>query len=610
MASEAGILLILTVAAVGILAIVAVNALAPRTGVAAPLLLVGLGVAVSMLPMVPTVEVEPEWILAGVLPPLLYSASVGLPTMDFRRDFTAISGLSVVLVAVSAVLLGLFFAWIIPGIGIAVGIALGAIVSPIDAVAIATVKRLGASPRVVTVLEGESLLNDATALVLLRSAIAATAMGVSAWSIASDFVIAVVVAVLIGFAVGIAGLYVRAKLGDAALSTAVSFAVPFVAYLPAEELGASGLVAVVTAGLVTGNGAAKYLRPQDRLSESSNWRTVELLLEGAVFMLMGLELIGLVTQVNEEHRSAWDALAVAGLAAVAVLTVRAAFVAPLLGLLHRRARLGEAVRGQIQHAQDRIDERIEAGDASDLTAEFAPVLPGGPTQAIDKRRIAGPPGDARARMGRIQAMLQRRAADIDYLTSQPLGWREGVLLVWAGMRGVVTLGAAQSLPGDTPQRAFLVLVAFCVAVGTLLVQGGSLPWLVTRLGLAGGKDVPEEDLIALLGELDQAVAQTIDDPALRRADGRPYDPAVVARVRRDVVREEAAVEDDENAPADGFTQYKELRLRVITAQRRTLLDARSSGTYSSAALGHALAVLDAEQINVEWRRGPQLPVAS
>ncbi len=130
----------------GLLAVAAAAILGPRLGVAAPLLLVMIGIGVSLLPFVPAIEIEPHWILAGVLPPLLYSASVSMPAMEFRREFTAIGGLSVLLVAISAVLLGLVFSWLIPGLGLPAGIALGAIVSPTDAVATAIVKQVGVSP--------------------------------------------------------------------------------------------------------------------------------------------------------------------------------------------------------------------------------------------------------------------------------------------------------------------------------------------------------------------------------------------------------------------------------------------------------------------------------
>jgi len=610
--TEEQILSLIVVGTVAIVAIVGVNALAPKAGVAAPLVLVAVGVAVSFVPAVPEIEFEPEWILAGILPPLLYSAAVSLPTMDFRRDFAAISGLSVVLVLLSTVLLGYLFTWLIPGIPLAAGFALGAIVSPTDAVATSIVKRLGASPRVVTLLEGESLLNDASALVLLRSAIAAIAVTlahggthvpVSLWAVAGDFVFAVVVAVLIGFLVGFLGLFVRGRLVNPALSTAVSFVAPFLAYLPAEELGASGLVAVVTAGLVTGNGGAKYLRPQHRLAEESNWRTVELLLEGAVFLLMGLELFALVTDVREAHGSLWRAAGMAALAAVVILVVRSAYVATLLRALARRARRGESLRGVIEGMQEKLDARY-GPDGTPVAPEPAgPGAPGNPGQRGDARVYHAP----QRRVGRLRSSLRRRAADIDYLTAEPLGWREGTLLVWAGMRGVVTLAAAQTLPLDTPQRSFLVLVAFGVAAGTLVVQGGTLPWVVRRLGLSGGSTRADEDRGAVRAELDAAAVAVIDAPDLQRTGGTPYDGGVVARVRRDVVRELQNRDTDAATSADLFAQYKELRLRTIAAQRATLLEARTSGAYSSQALRHALELLDAEQIDLELRRGPYVP---
>src|SRR5262245_1008037 len=131
--------------------------LASRLAIAAPLLLVVVGIAASWLPFIPDIEIEPEWILAGVLPPLLYSAAGSMPVMDFRRDFSAIGGLSVILVVVSSVVLGVFFAWVVPGLDLGWGIALGAIISPTDAVATTIVKHVGVSPRVVAILEGESL---------------------------------------------------------------------------------------------------------------------------------------------------------------------------------------------------------------------------------------------------------------------------------------------------------------------------------------------------------------------------------------------------------------------------------------------------------------------
>ncbi|MFF1529737.1 cation:proton antiporter [Cellulomonas sp. NPDC058312] len=585
---------LLMIGVIAAVAVVTVTALAPRVGVSAPLLLVVLGVLISLVPAVPAVEIEPEWILGVVLPPLLYATSVSMPTMDFRRDLTAISGLSVLLVVVTSVALGLLFSWLIPGVSLATGIALGAVISPTDAVATSIVRRSGVSPRVVTVLEGESLLNDASALVLLRSAIVATAASVTLWEVATDFVFAVAVAVLIGAVVGKLSLWVRARVADPHLTTAISFIVPFVAYIPAEHLDASGLVATVAAGLVAGTGSVR-LRPQDRIAEAANWRTLELLLEGAVFLLMGLELYGLVVEVRDDHGSLWVALGLGALAATVVLLVRTGYVAFLLATLSRRARRGESARGFLTAINDRVDA------IGDLRREDLAAL-----------RLPGrPPGDeggrgprAAGRTERLRTRITRRIADLDYLRAEPLGPREGAVLVWAGMRGVVTLAAAQSLPSDTPHRALLVLVAFVVAAGTLLVQGGTLGWLVRRLGLARDGAEDRADLDRLVGEMARAAGDLLGSADLRRPDGSPYSPDVLDKARRLTVRQGAEVDEDADAEADRTSvaaQYRELRLAVLEAQRAALLRVRDLGTASSGALTEALKVLDADQISLELR---------
>lgn len=568
------------IAVLAAIAIIVVTAWAPRIGTSAPLLLVLLGVGISLLPQVGAFEIEPEWILAGVLPPLLYATSVSMPTMDFRRDFTAISGLSVVLVVISSVALGFGFAWLIPGIGLPVGIALGAIVSPTDAVATSIVRRLGVSPRLVTVLEGESLLNDASALVLLRSAIAATSGTVALWGIVGDFVFAVVVAVAIGVLVGGASLMIRRRTTDTSITTAISFVVPFVAYFPAERFGASGLVATVSAGIVAGAGGARYLHPQVRLAEAANWRTLELLVEGAVFLFMGLELFGFIQEAQESGRGVAFAFGLAALAATSVVVLRTGYVAMLLWSLRRRRRRKERSRELLADVRHQLDDGALVTD-----------------DALGRRR-----GYERVRP--LRSRVTRRLADLDYLAAERLGPKEGAVLVWAGMRGAVTVAAAQTLPAKTPERATLVLIAFFVAVGTLLIQGGSLPWLVRRLGLARPDAVDPQERAQLLALLHEAAAGVLDDPELRRPDGSRYDEQILAQVRRLAAKSSQAIEDQEDPSgvrARLAAQSRQLRLTMITAQREALLQARTLGTFSSAALESALRVLDADQISAELR---------
>ncbi|MDQ0425660.1 MULTISPECIES: cation:proton antiporter [Cellulomonas] len=581
-----------------VLVIVLVTTFAPRVGVAAPLLLVLVGVAVSFLPFVPEIEIQPEWVLGVVLPPLLYSSATNVPTMDFRRDLRTISAFSVVLVLVSTVAVGFTLDALLPDLGLATAIAVGAIVSPTDAVATSIVRKAGVSPRIVTVLEGESLLNDASALVLLRSAIVATAGTVSLWGVAGDFVFAVVVAVVVGYVVGRLHVWARGHVTQTTSNVAISFVVPFVAYLPAEHLGASGLVAAVTAGLVTGHAAPRALRARDRVTENAVWRTIELLLEGAVFLVMGLEVFGLVLDVRQAHGSLWTALLLGVLTATIVIAVRSLFVAWSVWELARRARRTPALRDWLESAQERLDEgRMPQAPRSTgrRRRRFrAGFRAGGRVAAA----ALPDPADRAEAVGR---RVRRKIADIDYLTAERFGPREGVVLVWAGMRGAVTLAAAQSLPSDTPQRSLLVLVAFVVAAGTLLVQGGTLPWLTRRLGLTARDDDDAEQLTALRTELRRAAVQRLDDPGLAQPDGTPYPSATVERARRRLAAIDAAVEADDEQHAAQRASDQRLMVTLLGAQRAELLHLRDLGTYPSSTLDRALAELDAVQIGVELR---------
>ncbi|WP_419818168.1 cation:proton antiporter [Glaciibacter flavus] len=548
----------LIIGVLGVLAIVAASQASTRMRVATPLLLVVLGTGISLLPFTPDVPIEPEWILAGVLPPLLYSAGVSMPTMDFRRDFGAIAGLSVVLVVLTSAVLGLLFWWLIPGLGLAGGIALGAIVSPTDAVATTIVKRLGVSPRIVAVLEGESLLNDATALVLLRTAIVATAAAVSFWGVIGTFLYSVAVAVAIGLVVGWLNLRLRSKVRESAVNTAISFTVPFIAAIPAEYLGASGLVAAVTAGLITGSGAAKWLSPTHRLSDSQNWRLVELLLEGAVFLVMGLELSVILSDVQTDGGAGLGVAAgIALVALVVTVAVRAAYVFPLLRGLRRSAERKAERKDGLASIQTRLDGLVAAqstdgpraiaaspsaadgvaGDSTNFSQtdavasaprqrptraerragrQLAPASPES-IQAQGKRvRRTVKPEDVQ----RFQQRAVRYVADVAYLQGEPLGWREGSVVVWAGMRGVVTLAAAQTLPADTPSRSLLVLIAFLVAAASLLIQGGTLGYVATKLGLTGVRTNMEERQ-RLSDELRVAAKAALDESGIDlRREGR------------------------------------------------------------------------------------------
>lgn len=575
----------------GAIAIVVVTYFSRRLGASAPLLLVLVGVLVSFLPWVGKIEVEPELILAGILPPLLYSGAVNIPAMGFRRDFRPIAGLSVLLVIVTAVSVGVLFSWIVPGIDLATGIALAAIVSPTDAVATTLVKRVGAPERVVTVLEGESLLNDASALVILRSSVAAIAGSVSLGWIALDFVWAVIAAVVIGFVVGEVTLRLRAQLDDPVLNTAISFVIPFLAYLPAEHLGASGLVAAVVAGLVFGQDAPSRLSPQERLAERANWRTVEFLLEGSIFLLMGLELSSLVGDLRDDGGNLMQALWLGLTGLFAVLGVRAIYLAILILEQRREREQQPAEREALLASQLRLEERASDWDA----LESFPRMPGVKRQ--HGRDVT--PEMIEERIERLRRYFTVRIADLDYLIAEPIGRREGTLLVWAGMRGAVTLAAAQSLPRDTPQRALLVLIAFVVAAGSLLIQGGTLPWLTRKLGLSGAtRDTGGRDeRLALVGRLGDAMVAVCTDPGLRREEGSPFSPEILEKFCRERTNPAETLTDT----SDAYEQFTDLRRQILHAQRAMVLKLRDDGVFSTSVLNDALAILDSDEISLGIR---------
>ncbi len=574
---------------IGVLVTVAVTAIAPKMGVAGPLALVVIGIVISLTPwwhdLFPDgFEVGPEIVLELILPPLLYAAAVSMPTMDFRRNLWIIAGLAVVLVIVSAVAIGFLLHWLLD-VRLALGIAMGAVVSPTDAVATSIVRKAGLSPRVVTVLEGEALINDATALVLLRTAkgvlatgavavAATTPQSVDMLEVAGDFGWAVLVAVVIGAVVGKLNLLARSHLNSAAASVAVSLMTPFVAAVPTEHLHGSGLVAAVVAGLVIGYGSPQALSAQDRLTEKAVWGTVNLVLEGGIFLLMGLQAAALVEDVREAHDSAWVALEVGALVALVVMLLRSAFVAPALWALSRRRRRGDT--GEHRAALRRLvdDDRLR---------QASRALPG-----------------HERRQQRAKIWAARRTADLDYLADQHLGPKEGVVLVWAGMRGAITLAAVQTLPTSTDSRALLVLVAFVVAVGTLLVQGSTLPYLVRWLKLDAPDDDGEERR-ALRADLTAARMSRLDADDLRRPDGEPFDAEMLRQTRAELEMLHGHLLEPTAESQAQRTQFRELRQILIKAQRDELVRQRSLGTYQSELLDEALDQLDADQLGLDMR---------
>ena len=498
-----------------------VAGLCDRFGWPTPLVLVVVGAAASFLPYVPDVQLDPDLVLHALLPPLLYATAVRTSLFDFKHNKASIFSMSVLLIVFTTLVVGWVTWLLLPGVALAAALALGAVVAPPDAVAASALgRRLGLPRRVATLLEQESLVNDAAALIALSVAVSALTASPSAPEVAGEFVWAVVGAVLVGGAVAAVLAVLRARLRDPVLDTLLSFVAPYLAFLPAEHVHASGVLSTVVTGLTLAHLSPRVQTASARVTEAITWRTVAFVLENAVFLVIGLQLPGLLSGAAENDLGAGRIALVCGAALVATIVARFLFVFGAAGIFSK----------------------------------------GTPWM----RRMAWTPGVA-------------------------------VLTSWAGMRGVVTLAAAQLLPEDLPDREVLLLAAFTVVVGTLLIQGSTLPWLVRHLGLPP-PDAAEDALHA--AELGDAASAA----GLRRLDelttGTEPD-GVVERLRdRSEARSHAAWERLGRPLADQETPsntYARLRMEMLAAERDVIVRARDDGTAPGDVLSAALAAIDVEE---------------
>ncbi|HEX4744420.1 MAG TPA: Na+/H+ antiporter [Candidatus Limnocylindria bacterium] len=313
----------------GLMAVVAaLAAVARRIGVPYPLLMVVGGTAIGLVPGLPHVELEPDLVFLLFLPPLLYIAAASTSIRDIRRNTRPIALLAVGLVLFTIAAVAVAVRLAVPSMSWPIAFALGAIVAPPDAIAAtAVLQRVGAPKRIVTILEGESLLNDATALVAYRIALLAAVTGsFSLVEAGGRFLTVGLGGVLLGLAVGFAVTELRRRLSDTPVSITVSLLAPYVAYLPAEQLGVSGVLAAVTAGLYVGQHASRTLSSEARVAGAAVWQMVVFVLNGLVFTLVGLQLPAVVAGLGDIPAS--SLLGLGALVSLTVIVARFVWVFP------------------------------------------------------------------------------------------------------------------------------------------------------------------------------------------------------------------------------------------------------------------------------------------
>lgn len=513
-----------------LVAAVLLAAVSRRLDISAPLALVVAGLVASAIPGLDEVELDPELVLFVILPPLLWSAGLESSYVNMRRNVRWIGSLAVGLPLATTLAVGFVAYHVVPDFTLAAALVLGAIIAPPDAVSATAVgRRLGLPRRIMTLLGGESLLNDATALTAYKVGLAA-AIGASAGWVSGlgTFVLAAAGGVVVGALAGSAITFIRSRLDDPLVESAIGLVAPFVIYLLAEEAHASGVLAVVVAALMLGQ-RSTHAGYATRLQDDAVWKALQLILESFAFLLIGLQLPGVVHELS-------------GLSAVAIVTSSVAVLATVI-----------VVR---------------------IVWVFA----------FTYWRNPRPPAG------------------------------EVFVVAWAGMRGVVSLAAAFGVPlttvtgADFPGRPQLVFLTFVVVVGTLLLHGLTLPWVIRRFGIHG--DDVQRDALAQAAAQDKAGRAAADrlDQLLdqHRADGTVVQDhaAEVLRkwntARRNSAWERLGRSEDEigESPA---TVFRRLRLEMLAAERETFIAERDAGNIDDEVLREVLRGLDLEEATLNRR---------
>jgi Na+/H+ antiporter len=512
--------------------------LAQRLAIPYPILFVIGGLFIGFVPILPAqLKLDPNFIFFLFLPPLLYIQAIYTSWRDFRFYLRPILLLAIGLVLATTVAVAFVAHAIVPGLPLAAGFVLGAIISPPDAIAASAIaKRLGLPRRVVTILEGESLVNDATSLVIYKVALAAT-LGLSMlggthsfigriW-IPGEFIYVAVGGVAVGLVVGKAVNWLRQRLLEDGpqIFVTMSLLTPYVSYLLADQfLHVSGVLSVVTTGLYIGWLSPEVINASIRLQVQAVWEFIIYLLNGMVFVLIGLQLPHILASM-QQHWWPYPFLQAVAINVVCI-GVRLAWVFPgayLPRLLHRRVR-----------------ETEEKPD-----------------------------------------------------------WRQVFIIGWSGMRGIVSLAAALALSGypEFPRPHLVQFIAFSVIFTTLVFQGLTLPILIRFLGV-GDDGIPAREELAARTHISKAVFEKIEELRLEAKLPVTALESVEAfyRERALVLKDELVDQLGWSRQRHHALSVRRLNRIAIATQRRALLSLRSSGQIGDDVMHRIEHELDLEEV--------------
>jgi len=511
--------------------IVALATLAKRFETPYPIVLVIAGLFLSLIPRVPHIELNPDVVFLLFLPPLLFAAAYQTSWRDFRYNISSISLLALGLVSFTVYGVAIATHWILPTFTWSEGLVLGAVVCTTDAIAATSIaRRLGLPSRLTDVIEGESLVNDASGLLALQITVAIVITGRTPPLHERMTLLAYLIgtSVLIGLALAKLVAMLVAKIDDAPVEITISILTPYFAYLAAESIHSSGVLATVACGMYFGHQSSLFFSTRARLQSAAVWDTLSFVLNGVVFILIGLQLPYILYQIND--LSLGRLLITGFLVSAVVVVLRLIWIYP-------GARAAYWIRSHIQGQ------------------------------------------------------------------SEPLpGARQLFIAGWTGMRGVVALAAAISLPkflangSPFPQRNVIIFLTFCVIFVTLVAQGLSLPFFIRKLGLATAEVENPEEGRARYAMIDAALAYL--------EAGRDNDSAEFAPVYDELIRVQkhhvnlllGPRHAETGYNAGEYGRYRELTRSIRALQRAALLNLRNQNKINDDVLRRLEQELDLFEI--------------
>lgn len=487
-------------------------------------LLVG-GAALAFVPGLPVITLDPELVLVLFLPPLLMDGAYFTAHAEFRRHLPGVLSLAIGAVVFTTLIVGIVAHWLLPQLPWAACFALGAIVSPPDAVAARAVLQTVKLPRQLsTLLEGESLLNDATGLVLFRFAVAATLTGTfSIGEAFGQFFMLAVGGIVIGAAVSGIWILMLRRLDDEQLIIAASMLLGWAAYVAAEAVHVSGVIATVTAGLMLGWFQHSIFSGRIRLRATAFWQLMVFVFEAFIFILIGLSLRGVLDRVGGLD-VVFREMALPVLVIVFAMTI----------------------------------------------ARFVWVF------GCDWGLMA----------------LNR----LGFKAARPIGAPSALVLGWAGMRGVVTLAVALTLPETFPGRDFMLVAAFVVILVTVLLQGTTLGAVIRVSGLVANDEsfarlsASEAEKAMVEAQFKAVEALAYDD------DGKLIHPQLLDRYARRVSIAERYV-GNEGSFKDGINAHFNVVLAAVAAGRKEIVRLHRAGDIDADTLRSLERDLDIEEVS-------------